>query len=215
VQLFAAALKRLETDLASPGGLRHGASSVEVAFCGIARRPAIGFAPRRRGGAHPTGEAKRAKRPGLTLTRTADRAANSVHVDRFARAGFCHGAPAAATRGARCGQASFSPASSPVLPRRPVRTLLLVVTVAALAALGLVAGAVHVVRGARVKLWPGVTVCRKEGWILGDTYINLDELVGQRDRVDELDDYTIDALCNCGLCWLPPEAWPEPDPDVI
>lgn len=52
-------------------------------------------------------------------------------------------------------------------------------------ALGLVAGAVHVVHGTRIKLWLGVTVCREVRWMLRDSFINLDELVGQRGRLAE------------------------------
>jgi hypothetical protein len=84
----------------------------------------------------------------------------------------------------------------------------------ALAAVCFVAGLVHVVRGHKVRIWPGVTVCIKKHWTLRNTFINTDDYVGQPKLVAELDANVVLALGDCGLLYTPPEIWPEDeDPD--
>ncbi|TMQ18029.1 MAG: hypothetical protein E6J91_08905 [Deltaproteobacteria bacterium] len=90
--------------------------------------------------------------------------------------------------------------------------------VAALIAVGLAAGSVHVVRGGKVwraRGWPGITVCRKRLWTLRNTFINTDDYVGQPKLVAALDAQVVLALGDCGLLYYPPEAWPDPDPNVM
>jgi hypothetical protein len=95
------------------------------------------------------------------------------------------------------------------------RALLLAIIAIALSAVCVAVGFVHVVRGGKVRIWPGITVCQKRQWTLRDTFINTDDYVGQPKLVAALDPDVVLALGDCGLFYRP-DAWREiPGPDVI
>ncbi|HEX4239765.1 MAG TPA: hypothetical protein VHZ53_00020 [Steroidobacteraceae bacterium] len=84
----------------------------------------------------------------------------------------------------------------------------------AIAAVCFAAGLVHVVRGHKVRIWPGIAICNKRQWTLRNTFINTDDYVNQPKLVAELDDNVILALGDCGLFYRAPEIHPEDeDPD--
>jgi hypothetical protein len=67
------------------------------------------------------------------------------------------------------------------------------------------AGFLHVVRGTQIHRWPGVQICKKlGGWTLRNTFMDLDEYVGNRERVAALEDEVVVALLRCGATRSPP-----------
>jgi hypothetical protein len=78
-----------------------------------------------------------------------------------------------------------------------VSVLVMIAAVIAVAIAG--AGSVHVVRGSQVHRWLGVQVCAKEGWALGNTFMNTDDYLGQPRLVAALDDHVVLALVHCGV----------------
>jgi hypothetical protein len=89
-----------------------------------------------------------------------------------------------------------------------VRVSVLVVIAAVLAVVITAAGFVHVVRGAKVHRWLGVQVCAKEGWALGNTFMNTDDYLGQPRLVAALDDHVVAALIHCGVLHIHPSLPP-------
>jgi|KBSMisStandDraft_5_1062788.scaffolds.fasta_scaffold1113762_1 hypothetical protein len=63
-------------------------------------------------------------------------------------------------------------------------------------------GLVHVVHSREFQRWPGIHICAKLKWTLGDTFMNLDVYVGQPERVAQLDgDALLDPLASLLSTW--------------
>jgi hypothetical protein len=91
-----------------------------------------------------------------------------------------------------------------MVPRMKRVVVVELIAVAALVAVVVFnAGLVHVVHSRKFHRWPGIHICAKLKWTLGDTFINTDDYGGQPERVAQLDGDAVAAMVRCGVLRVP------------